>query len=75
MNSSPCANREKQYAELTPEILANIMGCLKDVGLFGEVHLVVKNGHIRFVRTVRSSTVHTSHSGQSEDSSLPFSDP
>lgn len=75
MNSSLSANREKQYAELTSEILANIMASLKDVGLFGEVHLVIKNGHIRFVRTVRSSMVHTSHGGHGEDGFLPFSDP
>ncbi len=30
---------------------------LEQVGPFGEVHLVVENGRLRFIRTVRSESV------------------
>ena len=30
---------------------------LKEIGLFGEVHLVVESGRLRFIRTVRSEPI------------------
>jgi len=39
---------------LTPDVLTQLDTCLKEIGDHGEVHLVVKNGHIRFIRSAKS---------------------
>lgn len=42
---------------LKPFDLAAIDQALGQIGLYGEVHLVVENGRLRFIRTVRSEAV------------------
>ena len=34
---------------------------LHSVGVFGEVHLVVENGRLKFVRTVKSEKLNAAH--------------
>ena len=38
-------------------LVAAIDEALGQIGLYGEVHLVVENGRLRFIRTVRSEAV------------------
>ncbi|HEX9075502.1 MAG TPA: hypothetical protein VF932_06960 [Anaerolineae bacterium] len=42
---------------LKPFDVAAIDEALGQIGLYGEVHLVVENGRLRFIRTVRSEAV------------------
>jgi hypothetical protein len=42
---------------LRPGDIALIEQALERVGDFGEVHLVVERGHLRFIRTVQSESV------------------
>lgn len=39
---------------LTPALIARIEACLQEVGEYGEVHLKVMKGRIRFLCTVKS---------------------
>ena len=41
--------------QLTPDLVAQVQTALKEVGEYGEVHLVVVKGAIRFVRTLKSA--------------------
>ena len=41
---------------------------LKKIGLFGEVHLVVENGRVRYVRTVCSEPIHRIRDAQAKSS-------
>ncbi len=44
--------------ELTaPEVIAALQDALRKVSPFGEVHLIIEHGHIRFIRTIRSEAV------------------
>ena len=45
--------------------IAAIDQALKEIGPFGEVHLVVEKGHLRFIRTVRSEPIVAGPSGVS----------
>ncbi len=42
---------------LQPLDVAAIDEALGQIGLYGEVHLVVENGRLRYIRTVRSEPV------------------
>ncbi len=42
---------------LKPFDVSAIDEALGQIGLYGEVHLVVENGRLRFIRTVRSEAV------------------
>ena len=42
------------FASLTPVQLAGLLKALRAVGQYGEVHLVVSDGRIRFIRIVQS---------------------
>ena len=42
------------FASLTPVQLAELLKALRAVGQYGEVHLVVSDGRIRFIRIVQS---------------------
>ena len=48
--------------------IAAIEEALKKVGPFGEVHLVVERGRIRFVRTIRSEPMDNSLDAQDKPS-------
>ena len=39
---------------LTPYQLAEILGALQRIDTFGEVHLVIRKGQLRFIRVVQS---------------------
>lgn len=39
---------------LTPHQLAEILDALQKIDAFGEVHLVVRKGQLRFIRVVQS---------------------
>lgn len=43
-----------EVSKLTPAAIAFLETCLQEVGEYGEIHLVVENGKLRFVRTVKS---------------------
>jgi hypothetical protein len=49
---------------LRPEDIAVIEEALQKVGPFGEVHLVVENGRLRYLRTLRSESL--DHADQSK---------
>lgn len=51
----PPASIESQIVR--PEVLAAIEEALRKVSPFGEVHLVIEHGHIRFIRTIKSEAV------------------
>jgi len=42
---------------LRPHDIEFIENALRKVGAFGEVHLVVEHGRIRYVRTIKSEAV------------------
>jgi hypothetical protein len=42
---------------LRPEVIAVIEEALNKVGPFGEVHLIIERGHLRFIRTIKSEAV------------------
>lgn len=42
---------------LTASQMALVLASLRRVGAYGEVHLIVKEGHVRFIRTVQSISV------------------
>ena len=42
---------------LRPGVIAAIEHALVKVGAFGEVHLIVERGHLRFIRTIRSEAI------------------
>jgi len=56
------AAHNRNYAEdasteiLTPVQVAELLRALTAVGQYGEVHLVVSRGQIRFIRIVQSRT-------------------
>lgn len=45
---------------LTAHSIAVIEAALRKVGAFGEVHLIVERGHLRFVRTLKSEAIDSS---------------
>jgi|GEM_PF-6166614 len=51
---------------LKPRDISIIEEALNGIGDFGEVHLVVERGRLRFVRTLRSEALEATHS-QSDD--------
>ncbi len=42
---------------LRPAIIAMIEEALNQVGTFGEVHLVVEKGRLRYIRTIKSESL------------------
>ncbi|MBI4787120.1 MAG: hypothetical protein HY782_08760 [Chloroflexi bacterium] len=42
---------------LQPRDIAAIDEALGQIGNYGEVHLVIENGRLRFIRTVRSEAI------------------
>jgi hypothetical protein len=40
--------------KLTPEQMQRIDAVLDSLGKYGEVHLIVQNGELRYIRTVQS---------------------
>ncbi len=42
---------------LRPGVIAAIEHALDKVGAFGEVHLIVERGHLRFIRTIKSEAI------------------
>lgn len=42
---------------LTASQMAMVLAGLRRVGAYGEVHLIVKEGRVRFIRTVQSISV------------------
>lgn len=42
---------------LRPNIIAAVEDALNRVGAFGEVHLIIESGHLRFIRTIRSEAI------------------
>lgn len=42
---------------LRPAIVAMIEEALNQVGTFGEVHLVVEKGRLRYIRTIKSESL------------------
>ncbi len=46
-----------ELKSLRPEDVLAIERALAEVGSFGEVHLVVENGQLRFLRTLRSEAI------------------
>jgi hypothetical protein len=45
---------------LRPREIAFIEDALRQVGAFGEVHLIVERGRLRFVRTLKSEAIDSS---------------
>jgi hypothetical protein len=45
------------FSQLTPATIAKLEQSLHEVGDYGEIHLVVKGGCLRFIRTVKSTAV------------------
>lgn len=43
-----------RVSKLTPSAISFLETCLQEVGEYGEIHLVVQNSQLRFVRTVKS---------------------
>ena len=58
-NSGKDGQHTGDALKLTPTAVAFLETCLQEVGEFGEIHLVVQNGQLRFVRTVKSVNFHT----------------
>jgi hypothetical protein len=46
---------------LTPHDIGLIEEALIKVGAFGEIHLVVERGRLRFIRTVKSESLNGDH--------------
>ena len=46
-----------EESNISGEILSILSVCLKEVGDYGEVHLIVKGGQVRFIRSVRSMAI------------------
>ena len=42
---------------LKPGVIVAIEEALNKAGPFGEVHLIIERGHLRFIRTVKSEAV------------------
>jgi hypothetical protein len=57
---------ESKPGGLRSQDIAAIEQALKKVGAFGEVHLVIERGRLRFVRTLKSETVDAFYPKQSE---------
>lgn len=52
---------------LSAHSIAVIEAALRKVCPFGEVHLIVERGHLRFVRTIKSEAIdQAKHSGANE---------
>jgi len=58
--STPNSLTVSQLGVLHQREIAVIEAALKKVGAFGEVHLVIERGRIRFVRTIRSEAIEDS---------------
>ncbi len=48
---------------LRPRDIAFIEEAMRKVGLFGEVHLVIERGRVRFVRTLKSEAIDEGNGG------------
>lgn len=46
-----------EESNISGEMVSILSICLKEVGDYGEVHLIVKGGQVRFIRSVRSMTI------------------
>jgi len=46
-----------EHSALTADILGVLVDSLREIGDFGEVHLVVKHGRVHLIRTVQSKKV------------------
>jgi hypothetical protein len=46
-----------EHSVLTADILGMLVAALREIGDFGEVHLVVKHGRVHLIRTVQSKKV------------------
>jgi hypothetical protein len=42
---------------MRPEVLAAIEEAFRKVGPFGEVHLIIEHGRVRFIRTIKSEAL------------------
>ncbi len=52
-----CAKAPDQLVFLQPSEIALIDQALARIGAYGEVHLLVERGRLRFIRTVQSEAV------------------
>ena len=59
MTESPEAQRsiQPQIKLLRPRDIAFIEDAMRKVGPFGEIHLVIERGRIRFVRMIKSEAI------------------
>jgi hypothetical protein len=46
-----------EHKFLRPGVIAAIEHALKSVGAFGEVHLIIERGRLRFIRTIISESI------------------
>ena len=65
-SSAPTFLNETKLGLLRSQDIAVIEQALKKVGAFGEVHLVIERGRLRFVRTLKSETVEAYYFKHSE---------
>ena len=61
INREPFESEEKPFTSelkfLKPGVIATIEHALNKVGSFGEVHLVLERGQLRFIRTITSESI------------------
>ncbi len=62
-NSKPADNSQSKgdLHNLQPRDIIAIEEAISKVGSFGEVRLIIEKGHIRFIRTLKSESVETTH--------------
>lgn len=53
--------------KLTPEQIEEINEYLASVGNYGEIHLIVQHGELRYINTVASHKVWITNNGQEKD--------
>lgn len=46
-----------EHKFLNPSVITAIEEALNKVGAFGEVHLIIERGNLRFIRTIRSEAI------------------
>ena len=59
----PAPSNPTELKFLRPDVIAIIEDALTKVGPFGEVHLIIERGHLRFIRTIKSESVDHTKSG------------
>jgi hypothetical protein len=47
----------KERNPISEDLLHSLAECIQEVGTFGEVHLVIRNGQVRFMRSVKSVAI------------------